>query len=316
MFGTAIAVAATSTVAATVSVPATSTIATTVVEAIESLMATSVPSVIASMLPSEIITTAPLAASQVQVPAYFEIAAVIAGGLAGAAKAAEKRFDVMGVLTLAIVNGLGGGIIRDVLLQTHGIYAFQNPGMLVAAVGAGAFGFFFAGLPGRVRPLLWILDTASLSLFVLVGVDKALRANLGIVPAILLGMITAVGGGLIRDVLCNEVPQPLRPGALSGLAAMAGSTTYVLLGGWLNIVKPLAVTAAIAVVVALRVLSRLRGWQTPTSVDLTPAVSGAPRLVVRRLGGWVRVEKKPDRRTTGDCPASSEPDDDAGTTRP
>lgn len=295
MFGTAIAVAATSTVVATVSAPATSTVATTVVEAIESLMATSVPSVIASMLPSEIVTTAPLASSQVQAPAFFEIAAVLAGGLAGAAKAAEKRFDVMGVLTLAIVNGLGGGIIRDVLLQTHGIYAFQNPGMLVAAVAAGAFGFFFAGLPGKVRPLLWTLDTASLSLFVLVGVDKALRANLGVVPAILLGMITAVGGGLMRDVLCNEVPQPLRPGALYGLAAMAGSATYVLLGGWLNLIKPVAVAAAISVVFALRILSKVRGWQTPTPVDLTPAVTGAPRRVVRTLEGWVRAEEKVDR---------------------
>lgn len=252
---------ATSTAAASASVEPTG---------LASIIETVVPSIVASALPSTITTTVPVTASVVTVPGLYELTAAFIGGLSGATRAAERRMDLSGVFVLAIVNALGGGMLRDLLLQTHGIAAFENWRLLAVALAAGAVGFFFSSAYARLeRPFLY-LDALSLGLFAVVGADKALAASLSVIPAILLGVVTSVGGGMIRDVLCNEVPQVLRPGTLSATAAGAGSVVYVGLVTWLNIVKPVAFLVAVALTFALRILAVKRGWQAPLPMDLAP----------------------------------------------
>jgi uncharacterized membrane protein YeiH len=160
------------------------------------------------------------------------------------------------------------------------------------ALAAAAVGFFFSSLGRRLqRPFLY-LDALSLGLFAIVGADKALRAGLTFVPAILLGVITSVGGGMIRDVLCNETPQVLKPGTLSGTAAAVGSTLYVLLVSWAHIVKPVALIVAVLVIVTLRILSVKRGWTAPEPVDYT--------AVPERLWGATRGAFSTRGRTPAD----------------
>ncbi len=292
MAATATSIAATATF---VSSAVASSSAAATEPGLASLVTTIVPSLVATVLPSGITTEAASQAGRVAVPVYYELLAAFAGGLAGAAKGVRLRYDFIGIGTLAVVAGLGGGIIRDVLLQDQGIYAFEHSAMLGTTILAALVGFFFAGLVRSMRRPLLLLDTISLALFAVVGADKALLAGLVILPAILLGAITSAGGGVLRDLLCGEEPQLMRPGSLYASAALAGSTVYVLMVGWLGIVKPIASVAAFIVIALLRSLSLLLGWQSPEPVDLTPKVVSVGKSVlgpVRRYGAGRNVQER------------------------
>jgi uncharacterized membrane protein YeiH len=248
---------------------------------ITSMVTSGLPSVVASILPSGVTTTAPLTSSVITLPQTFELAATFAGGLAGALVAVRAEFDAVGVTTIAIVSGLGGGIIRDVLLQDQGIYALERPGLLAAVLLAAVVAFFFSGAARHAKLPMDVIDAISLGLFAVAGSDKSLLAGLTVIPVIMLGTITAVGGGLLRDILMGKVPHILRPGTLYAAAAVIGSVVYVLLAGWLNIVKPVALAVVVVLVVLLRVIAILRGWNAPVPRDFTPEVSRIPRHAVR-----------------------------------
>jgi uncharacterized membrane protein YeiH len=254
--------------------------ATATVEA--SFITTTVPSMVASVLPSGVTTTAAGAAliGSVTVPPVWDLLATFAGGLSGGLAAVKRKFDVTGVVTLAIVVGMGGGIIRDVLLQKYGIAAFSDNRYLFTALVAAAIAFFFAGGVTRlVKPMLYI-NAFSLGMFVVVGSDKALRAGMTMLPAIMLGVITATGGGLLRDLLSREVPQILRPGALYSTVAVLGATVYVLCVSWLGVVKEFAAFFAVSLAVGLRLLAMWRGWQGPEPRDYSQAVAAHGRRLL------------------------------------
>ncbi len=274
-----------------------------------SVIATAIPSVITSALPSAITTTAPITAVAAQVPAGFEMAAAFAGALAGALIGVRLRFDLIGVATLAVVSGLGGGIIRDVLLQRYGIYALDHPELLMITLLGTLIAFFFYSAAARLSWAIFIIDALALGIFAVIGSDKALLAGLAIVPAILLGTITSVGGGVLRDLLTGEIPQVLRPGGYYATAAIAGSAVYIGLAGWLSVVKPVAMVLAVGLVLVLRVATHWLGWQTPTATDLTPYVAVAPRKAVRTSGraiDWAVRRVRPTRDSAEDEPRRPE----------
>lgn len=258
---------------------------------IASFITTTVPSIVASVLPSGVTTSAANAArvGAVTVPPAWDLLATFAGGLTGGLAAVRRKFDIVGVLTLAIVSGMGGGMIRDVLLQRLGIAALQDNRYLFVAIVAAFVAFFFASFVHRLKTPVLYIGAVSLGLFVVVGADKALRAGMTILPAIMLGTITAIGGGVVRDLLSGEVPSILRPGALNSTAALIGSTVYVLLVAWLGVVKEVAALVAISIAVALRLMALWRGWQGPVPRDYTETVFGWPRRVLTRLGVYTRA---------------------------
>jgi uncharacterized membrane protein YeiH len=291
---------ATASAAATSSVPDTGTLAS-IVESV-------VPSIVASALPSAVTTTAPVTAQHILLPIPFEVAAIFAGALSGAMTAVSRRFDLTGLFVLAIVNGLGGGIMRDVLLQDYGIFALDNPRALIAVLIAGFLGAFFFTAAEKTRPVLGVIDALSLGLFTLVGVDKALVAGLAPLAAILLGTITAIGGGIIRDLLCDREPQVMRRGSLYAVAAMAGSTVFVTMVVWLNFTKPAAMVVAAIVAIGLRLGSLWLGWESPEPVDLTHAVGSVPRSMWR--GGALILRRtrrgRPSHLERVEAPAEEE----------
>jgi uncharacterized membrane protein YeiH len=253
---------------------------------VESFITTTVPSIIASVLPSGVTTTAPDAARvgvAVTVSPVWELLAVFAGALSGGLAAVRRKFDIVGVLTLSIVTGMGGGIIRDVLLQHYGIAAFHDNRYLFTALVAAAVVFFFSGMARGLRKPLLYVDAVSLGLFVVVGADKALRADLTILPAIMLGVITATGGSVVRDLLSDEVPVILQPGALYSTAALIGSTVFVLAVSWLGVVKEFAALFAIGLAVGLRLLAMWRGWKGPVPRDYTSVVAALPHRILSRF---------------------------------
>jgi len=275
---------------------------------VASFITTTVPSLLASMLPSGVTTTVPhayTAGFAITVPEVWELLAVFAGGLSGGLAAVRRKLDLFGIITLAIVTGLGGGIIRDVLLQRFGIAAFQDNRYLLTALAAAAVVFFFSETSAKLTKPMSYVDAVSLGLFVVVGADKALRADLNILPAIMLGVITAVGGGILRDLLSGEVLAVLQPGALYSFAAMVGSTAFVLAAVWLGVVKEFAALFAIALAVALRFLAMWRGWQSPVARDYSEHLTRLPRRLMAYTPFYSPLSK--DKTAEDSSPSDEDP---------
>ncbi len=264
---------------AVASAAATATAGTVSTGTIGSIVTSVVPSAIASALPSAITTTAPVTSTMLHLPVPFEVSAIFAGALTGAMVAVNRRLDLTGVLTLALASGLGGGILRDVLLQNQGIFALQTPRALLAVLIGVFIGAFFYRVAERLHVAVVVIDALSLSLFCLVGADKALVSGLNAYAAVLLGVMTAVGGGVLRDVLLGTVPQVMRRGSLYAVAAGVGSVAYVLMVVWLPIAKPIALAVAGLLAFTLRVGSLWLGWESPEPYDLTPAIAQVPGRV-------------------------------------
>ena len=226
----------------------------------------------------------------VAVPLALELAAVFTGALLGGLTAVDHDLDILGIATLAIAGGLGGGIVRDIILQDYGVAAFSSSSYLLTALVAALLAFFFTQIVHRLKPLLFTVDALSLGLFAIVGADKALRAGLLILPAILLGTITAVGGGMMKDSLAGDVPKLLKPGTLYGLAAVAAATLFVLLAEWPHTGKGTAGVAAVVLAAGIRGLAVKLKWETRPAADLSPWLFGVAQRVKHRVRPRKTVE--------------------------
>jgi uncharacterized membrane protein YeiH len=206
------------------------------------------------------------------VPLWVDIVAVAVAALPGALIATRIGFDVTGVVLLAIVNGLGGGMIRDTLLQQGTPAALASPWLLVTALAVGGAVFLAATtideLHGRMTRVITVLDAIVLGLISVVGTSKALDADLPVLSCVLVGVLAGVGGGLIRDVLINEQPEVLRPGTFYALAAAIGCTLLVLTVRLADL-HPAWGAAQIVVITAIRLVAVWRGWESPVATDIT-----------------------------------------------
>jgi uncharacterized membrane protein YeiH len=208
--------------------------------------------------------------SLVSPPLWMELTAIVAGALAGAVFGASRGLDAVGIGAMAVVGGLGGGVLRDILLGTRPL-ALGNPAYLYTVIAAGLVGMFFGSLVDRLRFLVAGVDAIALGLFTTVGVSRALLFDLPPVSAIMLGVVTGIGGGLLRDVLVGDSPpHAFRRDAPYASAALAGASLYAGLVIWTEIPDDLIALASMALVVLIRAIGVWRGWVTPGSVDLTP----------------------------------------------
>ena len=195
-----------------------------------------------------------------------ELLGVFCFALSGCLLAAARRFDVVGSFLLANLTGLGGGIIRDVILS--GIpTAFDRPVYLVPPLVAAIVVRLGWITPGRFRRTLLLFDAAGLALFCVSGTLIALRHGLNPVGATLMGVTTVTGGGLLRDVVAREVPQVMRPdGGLYAVPGAVGAAVVALLhSAGFNPGLHVGSTEVlvIASVFALRALALRRRWQLP-----------------------------------------------------
>src|SRR3954468_16419951 len=144
------------------------------------------------------------------------------------------RLDIVGVVTLGMITALGGGIIRDVLIDSLPPATFSDWRYLAVAAGGGLVAFVSGRRLERLNGAITVLDAAGLSLFAVTGASKALDSGLGPAQAVILGAITGVGGGTLRDVLIRRVPSVLTAG-LYAIPALVGATITVVasrLGGY------------------------------------------------------------------------------------
>ena len=202
--------------------------------------------------------------STIGLPPFVDLAAVFAGGVGGALVARQRRFDLIGALALAIVSGFGGGMIRDVLLQHGPPLALSDPRYLVTGAIAALVGFFFNPLVKSAARVLTVVDAASLGIYTVAGALRALSFGMSSVAAIFLGVITAVGGGILRDVLSRETPAIFHRGQLHASVAIFGG---LLLIGLLALdvdASPAGWSAALGMFI-LRLLAVRFGWRIPTA---------------------------------------------------
>jgi uncharacterized membrane protein YeiH len=191
----------------------------------------------------------------------FELGGIFVFAISGALVAVRKRLDIFGVLVLAGTTGLGGGFLRDVLIDATPPAALVDWRYLLVPVAAGLVTFAFHPVMGRLEPVVNVFDAAGLGLFCVTGTLKALEYGLGPVPAALMGMVTGIGGGIARDLLAGRVPVVLS-GELYATPALVGAAWAVVAEG---AGLPVAVVAIPGVVICfgLRVLALWRGWQAP-----------------------------------------------------
>ena len=207
-------------------------------------------------------------AETLRIPAAIDLAAIVVGALTGGLLAAREGFAVSGVLLLAVSTGLGGGLIRDILLADGPPVALTNEAYLPTVAITAAVTFFFSGWLSRLTGLLVVLDALTLGFFTVIGAQKAQLAELPSASVVFIGTVTAVGGAVIRDVLLAERADIVQPGPYNAVAALLGAVLLTVLAGPVGL-PPLAVAGTVIVFVAgLRLLSVWRGWEAPVAVDL------------------------------------------------
>jgi uncharacterized membrane protein YeiH len=194
-----------------------------------------------------------------------DLAAVLASGLSGALLASNKRFDLGGLAFLTMVAGLGGGLIRDVLLQRGLPVALSTPNYLLTVILAALLGYFFEKSVRRVLPLLTVVDGLGLGLYTVTGCIRASQAGLGPLPTVVVGVLTAVGGGILRDVLAGDAPVIFQR-EVYATAALMGSVLFVVLSK-LGADTQLAAVAGFLSACGLRLVSVWRGWNLPRLGD-------------------------------------------------
>jgi uncharacterized membrane protein YeiH len=186
--------------------------------------------------------------------------------------------DIVGVITLGMITAVGGGIIRDVLLGALPPATFLDWRYLAVAAGGGLIAFLFSRRLGRFTSSIDVLDAAGLSLFAVVGAGKALELGAGPAQAIILGAITGVGGGTVRDVLIRRVPGVLTSGlyaipALVGAALVAATDS----GGVRDVLGAPAALCAAAVCFLIRMAGMHFGLDAPRPPGAGREGSAAPR---------------------------------------
>ena len=205
------------------------------------------------------------------VPFWVELLATLTGALSGSMHAVKHEYDFFGVACLACVTGLAGGIIRDLLLQDYGIYAFQRWELILLCIGVAIPVFFFCRLLEKFDLPMDILDTVSFALFAIIGASKAWAAGMAVLPSTILGTITAVGGGMMRDLLIIREPKIFQSGTLYAVAAFVGALVFTLMKHF-AILPDAAAWIGLAIILVLRFVSVFFHIETKPARDYSDKV--------------------------------------------
>ena len=203
----------------------------------------------------------------------LDLVGIFVFAISGGLVAVRNQLDIVGVVVLAMATGLGGGVIRDVVIG-----AVPPPGVadwryLVVPAVSGLLVFWWHPAVGRLEPVVNVFDAFGLGLFCVAGALKAHEYGLGPVPAAALGMLTGVGGGIIRDLLAGRVPVVLRHGELYATPALAGAA-IVATGAEMGVTNGVVIGVGAAVTIGWRVVALRRGWAAPLPRQTPPSAAG------------------------------------------
>lgn len=191
----------------------------------------------------------------------IEIAGTFAFAVSGAFAGMRKELDPFGVLIMAFVPAIGGGTLRDILINELPLAWLRNSMTIWVIVVAAVLAMFFAGHLKKMYKLLFLFDAVGLGLFTIIGIEKGIEHQYSAGVCVALGILTGCFGGVLRDVLLNEVPLLFRK-EIYAMACLAGGVTYFLLlqipfaAQWTDIVS-------ILVIFTVRILAVYKGWSLP-----------------------------------------------------
>lgn len=238
------------------------------------------------------------------IPLWADILAVGIGALQGALFAAQyrdRRLDLLGVAVVGIASGFGGGLIRDILISEVPA-ALQSNYYLPVAVAAALLGMLLERVFSRLNSTITVLDALTIGLFGAIGTTKALSLGVPEIPAIFVGVLSAVGGSIMRDVLLNTPIALMHVGSLYAVAALAGTASLV---GLIVLGVPVFIAAVVCVSVTfgVRILAVLFSWSLPEQRRLE-RIPRLPRLPKITFGGRARTARTSAKRA-GTSPRAS-----------
>ena len=209
------------------------------------------------------------------IPLWADLLAIGIGSVQGALFAAQfrdRRLDLLGVALIGVATGFGGGILRDVLLAEVPA-ALTSNWYLITATAAALVGMLLERLISRLGPLVTVLDALTIGLFGAIGTTKALSAGLPEVPAVFVGVLSAVGGSILRDLLLNRPIALMHVGSLYAVAAVVGTGSLAIM---LDLGVPVfvAATLCVALTFGVRVLAVAFNWTLPEQ----RAIEKMPRI--------------------------------------
>jgi uncharacterized membrane protein YeiH len=196
-------------------------------------------------------------------PVLFDLGATFACALSGALAGIKRSYDIVGVLALALVSGLGGGLIRDGLFLVQGPTPLLTNPLYIQVIGiAVVSGILFGSRIHHFARLIAVIDALALGAYAAFGVQKSLLAGLAPAAAVLVGLVNAVGGGVLRDLLVREEPLVFKPGQFYLLTALAGAVTFVFCSSVLELSANRAAIVAVGLTFVFRTLTIAFNWRT------------------------------------------------------
>jgi uncharacterized membrane protein YeiH len=192
----------------------------------------------------------------------LEIAGTAAFAISGALAASRKNMDIFGFCVLALMPAVGGGTVRDIIIDRVPVFWISDNRYIAVAIIAALVVYFTSYKPGSRRRILIWMDALGLALFAALGTEICLQHDTGPLVAIMLGVTTAVTGGMIRDIICNEIPLILSR-EIYATAAFVASVCYVL-ANEVGLGEQLVLVVAVSAGFATRALAIIYNWSLPS----------------------------------------------------
>ena len=202
------------------------------------------------------------ASMNISVIFVLEMLGTAAFAVSGALAASRKNMDIFGFCVLALMPAVGGGTVRDIIIDRVPVFWISDNRYVAVAIIAALIVFFTSYKPGSRRRILVWMDALGLALFAALGTEICLQYETGPLVAVMLGVTTAVTGGMIRDIICNEIPLILSR-EIYATAAFAASLAYVIADSS-GLVEQLSLTIAVAVGFSIRALAIVYDWSLPS----------------------------------------------------
>lgn len=192
----------------------------------------------------------------------LQLLATMVCACSGALTAGRKNLDLIGLLAISFATATGGGTLRDLLLDRNPVFWMGDPAYLYVSLGAALAIWIYTRFWAPPERFLLIVDAFGLGLFLIVGIQIAENVGQSATVALIMGLITGVAGGVVRDVLCGEIPVIFRRSELYASAALIGGGVYLVLGQW-DVARDVAALTGAGVAIFLRLAALRWRWHLP-----------------------------------------------------
>lgn len=192
----------------------------------------------------------------------LQLLATMVCACSGALTAGRKNLDLIGLLAISFATATGGGTLRDLLLDRNPVFWMGDPAYLYVSLGAALAIWIYTRFWAPPERFLLIVDAFGLGLFLIVGIQIAENVGQSATVALIMGLITGVAGGVVRDVLCGEIPVIFRRSELYASAALIGGGVYLALGQW-DVARDVAALIGAGVAIFLRLAALRWRWHLP-----------------------------------------------------